>query len=306
MKKNDLDEIQSEAARIPTGATKLVSLSTLSNEVCWESLEQRRKNHRLTLIYKMMLILPPFYLSSLVPETVSNISRYSLRNSNDLQTIAARSSRYYHSFLPAATRDWNSLSIEAKQSDSVNSFKRFLNKGKSTVPNHYYIGSKKAQILHTRIRNNCSSLNLDLFLKNVTDSPLCRCGSTENAQHFFFNCRYYKVQRRQLNSTVSLPVKRMQLGLRGRLLPKNRIPQLACAPSLISYKLSVFLSYFFLSPLFCSVDESFLFFYSFNEVLVICVSVKVFARNNVHELDIYLINMIIEVHIHYQFLHFLL
>ena len=134
----------------------------------------------------MMYNFTPLYLSSLVPETVSNISRYSLRNSNDLQTIAARSSQYYHSFLPSTTRDWNSLSIEAKQSDSVNSFKRFLSKGKSSVPNHYYIGSRRAQILHTRIRTNCSSLNLDLFLKNVTDSPLCRCGSIENAQHFFF------------------------------------------------------------------------------------------------------------------------
>ena len=139
-----------------------------------------------------------------MPETVSNISRYSLRSSNDLQTIAARSSQYYHSFLPSTTRDWNSLSIEAKQSGSVNSFKRFLNTGKSSVPNHYYIGSRKAQILHTRIRTNCSSLNLDLFLKTVTDSPLCRCGSIENAQHFFFHCRYYNVQRRELMTTVSL------------------------------------------------------------------------------------------------------
>ena len=75
----------------------------------------------------MMYNFTPLYLSSLVPETVSNISHYSLRNSNDLLTIAARSSQYYHSFLLSTTRDWNSLSIEAKQSDSVNSFKRFLN-----------------------------------------------------------------------------------------------------------------------------------------------------------------------------------
>ena len=72
------------------------------------------------------------------------------------------------------------------------------------MPNHYYIGSRKAQILHTRIRTNCSSLNLDLLLKNVTDSPLCHCGSIENAQHFFFHCRYYNVQRRELMNTVSL------------------------------------------------------------------------------------------------------
>ena len=33
---------------------KLVSLNILSNEICWETLEQRRKNDRLTLFYKMV------------------------------------------------------------------------------------------------------------------------------------------------------------------------------------------------------------------------------------------------------------
>ena len=51
--KRELDKIQNEAARIVTGATKLVSLNTLYSEIRWETLEQRRKNHRLTLFYKM-------------------------------------------------------------------------------------------------------------------------------------------------------------------------------------------------------------------------------------------------------------
>ena len=106
-------------------------------------------------------------------------------------------------FLPSTTRDWNSLSVETKQSEYVNSFKHLLTKGKSTVPDHYYIGSRKAQILHTRIRTNCSSLNLDLFVKNITESPLCRCGSIENAQHFFFYCKYFEVQRRELLNAIS-------------------------------------------------------------------------------------------------------
>ena len=106
-------------------------------------LNSRRKNHRITLFYKMMYNITPLYLSNLVPQSVSNLSRYNLRNSNDLQTVDARSSQYYHSFLPSTIRDWNSLSVETKQSDSVNSFKRLLNKGKSTVPNHYYIGNRK-------------------------------------------------------------------------------------------------------------------------------------------------------------------
>ena len=190
-------------ARIATGATKLVSLYILSNEIGWETLEQRRKNHRLTLFYKMVYNITPYYLSNLIPPTVSNLSRYNLRNSNDLQTVDARTSQYYHSFLPSTTRDWNSLSVETKQSESVNSFKLLLTKGKPTVPDHYYIGSRKAQILLTRIRTNCSSLNLDLFVKNITESPLCRCGSIENAQHFFFHCKYFEVQRRELLNAIS-------------------------------------------------------------------------------------------------------
>ena len=38
--KNELEKIQNEAARIATGATKLVSLNALYNEIQWENLEE--------------------------------------------------------------------------------------------------------------------------------------------------------------------------------------------------------------------------------------------------------------------------
>ena len=57
--KEELDKIQNEAARIATGATKLVSLIPLSNEIKWESLEDRRNKHKLTLFYKMKFKLCP-------------------------------------------------------------------------------------------------------------------------------------------------------------------------------------------------------------------------------------------------------
>ena len=203
MKKTKLDKIQNEAARIATGATKLVSLDALYKETQWDTLGKRRENHKLTLFYKMMYNFTPPYLSSLVPPSISNLSRYNLRNSNDLQTIDARTNQYYNSFLPSAVRSWNYLPVEAKESDSVNSFKRFLNQNKTSVPKYYdYTGSRKAQILHTRLRTNCSSLNMDLFLKNISDSPLCRCGSLENAQHFFFHCPYFQDQRNELLNAV--------------------------------------------------------------------------------------------------------
>ena len=74
---------------------------------------------------------------------------------------------------------------------------------KSHIPKHFYVGNRKAQILHTTLRTNCSSLNLDLFIKNFSDSPLCQCGSVENAQHYFFHCRKYQVQRTKLMNIVS-------------------------------------------------------------------------------------------------------
>ena len=201
--KTELDKIQNEAARIATGATKLVSVDALYKEIGWETLEQRRNNHKLTLFYKMMNSLTPLYLTSLVPQPVSNLSRYNLRNSNDLQSINARTKQYYHSFLPCTVRAWNNLPVETKQSASLQCFKNSLKKNTETqVPKHYYFGSRRAQILHTRLRTNCSSLNLHLFLKNITESPLCRCGSIENTEHFFLYCRYHQAQPDELISVI--------------------------------------------------------------------------------------------------------
>ena len=140
--KQELEKIQIEAARIATGATKLVSIAALYKEIGWDSLDERRRKHKLTLFYKMTNALAPLYLSSLVPQTVSNASRYNLRNSHDLQTVEARSSLFYNSFLPSAVRAWNSLPSIAKLSDSTNSFNYFLNKDKDSTLKYYYAGNR--------------------------------------------------------------------------------------------------------------------------------------------------------------------
>ncbi|MCG8113035.1 MAG: reverse transcriptase domain-containing protein [Candidatus Thiodiazotropha taylori] len=202
--KNDLEKIQLEAARIATGTTKLISLNNLYKEVCWDTLDKRRHDHKLTLFYKMFNNLAPIYLSSLVPQQVNAVSRYNLRNSNDLKTIRTKTTLHYNSFLPSSIREWNNLPAEAKESTSVNSFKTFLKKDKQSIPIYYYYGNRKAQILHTRLRTNCSSLNLDLFVKNITDSPMCLCGSIENVQHFFFHCKFFQESRNILMNAVSI------------------------------------------------------------------------------------------------------
>ena len=58
----DIEKFQIEAARIVTGTTKLVSINSLYEETGWETLETRRKNHKLTLFFKMINGLSPQYL----------------------------------------------------------------------------------------------------------------------------------------------------------------------------------------------------------------------------------------------------
>lgn len=102
---DELEIVQLEA----TGTTKLVSIENLYKETGWEKLNIRRKQHRLTLFYKMIHSLAPPYLSSLLPPLVGEISRYNLRNNNQYQTLDCKSKLYYNSFLPSVVRDWNSL-----------------------------------------------------------------------------------------------------------------------------------------------------------------------------------------------------
>ena len=77
--KDDLEKIQIEAARIATGTTKLVSIASLYSEIGWNSLDTLRKMQKLVLFYKMVNHLTPLYLSSLIPPTVNETSRYNLR-----------------------------------------------------------------------------------------------------------------------------------------------------------------------------------------------------------------------------------
>ena len=203
--KQELEKIQLEAARISTGATKFISIQKLYEETGWEPLETRRKKHKLVLFFKMYNHLTPPYLSSLVPPLISNFSRYNLRNANDIQTIDSRTTLYFNSFLPSVIRDWNSLPYGNRNADSLYSFKRQINHDRKNIPKYYYSGLRRYQIIHMRLRTGCSSLNYDLFLKNILDNPFCRCnsGCVENAQHFLLNCRLYREQRIELYDTVS-------------------------------------------------------------------------------------------------------
>ena len=147
--------------------------------------------------------LTPPYLSTLIPSTITETSRYNLRNANDIRTIITRTTQYYNSFLPSTIREWNTLPEEQRTSATLLSFKAQINQHSTNVPKYYYSGDRQSQILHTRLRTKCSCLNYDIYLRNLTDSPLCSCGDIETSEHYFLQCRRYRLQRHEMLSNIS-------------------------------------------------------------------------------------------------------
>ena len=193
--KKKFDAIHIEAARTITGATKLCSIDKLLSELGLETLQSRRDKHRLVIFYKIMNGLTPDYLRDLVPPLVQEASNYNLRNSDHIQTFHANKNLFYNSFLPSTIRAWNSLPNDVKLSSSVAAFKYRLNMNINKPPRYFSCGTRMGQILHARLRFDCSSLNAHLYRKNIVDSPSCSCGGFESAYHFFFTCPNYNGPR---------------------------------------------------------------------------------------------------------------
>ena len=200
---NAIERIQIEAARIVTGATRLVSLDILSKETGWESLRDRRYKHKMCQFYKMTNDLTPTYLTSLIPSTVENTSAYNLRDSQNIRPLLTRTQLYYKSFLPSCIREWNEIPLNIPNSTSLLSFKQQLNKNNIKVPVYYSSGNRLLQIHHTRLRTKCSSLNQHLHSKNIINDPSCACGSVETTNHFLLECPQYIQARRDMITTLS-------------------------------------------------------------------------------------------------------
>ena len=135
------------------------------------------------------------YLSSLLPPLVGDMSRYPLRDSEQYQTTDAKYQLYYNSFLPSTVREWNTLGNTVQSCPSVSSFKKKVST-RQPVPNYYYLtGSRNEQIIHARIRTNCSSLHYTLFSKIIIQDKFCTCCEIEDVQYFLFSCARFTAQR---------------------------------------------------------------------------------------------------------------
>ena len=150
---------QNKAARIVTGATKLVSINALLIETRWETFSSRRTKHNLILIYKMKNILCAPYLDSLVPNNVGDVSRYNLINVQHSQTVHA----LFQFVFPSVIREWNALPQATIELSVMDCFTNQLNADIILPQKLYFLGNHLAQIYHAGLRTGCSTLRLHLY-----------------------------------------------------------------------------------------------------------------------------------------------
>ena len=186
-----------------TGCTVSTSSANLYNESKLETLEQRRNKHSLVLFYKIANNLTGARLRELLPQQVCERTAYNLRNRDNYTINYTRTSSHYNSFFPSAVRQWNDLNLDVRNSASLSAFKNKLNVGVCKVSPYYCTGKRKNVINHTRLRNNCSALNGDLYRNYVKESPICSCGGEdETATHYLFHCANYLQQRAMLEQDL--------------------------------------------------------------------------------------------------------
>jgi hypothetical protein len=149
---NKIENVQSEAARIATGGTKLPSIQKLCEETGWEKLLERREKHKLFLLYKIVNNQAPGYLRNVLPDRVDNLHNHSTRQSANILEISSKTKFYSDYFLPSSIKLWNRLSIDTRNSRPLNIFKERIKTQNSKCPAHYYSATRLGQILHTRLR----------------------------------------------------------------------------------------------------------------------------------------------------------
>ena len=146
-----LDGVQMRAAKIISGAISRTSTALIYSELGWETLGERRKNQRLSTMYKINHEMTPSYMSDPLPQQ-NNQAGYELRNSTAIPGIITRTSLFQNSFFPQTIKDWNNLDLEVHQAPSILSFKSKLKKKKDTnhdPPDWFYCGECRFEIDHS-------------------------------------------------------------------------------------------------------------------------------------------------------------
>ena len=144
----------------------------------------------------------PGYLCYLLPPHVGDTSNYPPRNADNYTQVHARTVLYGSSFLPSTIREWNKLPIDHRNVETPSAFKTSLTNRHIKIPKYFPYGNRLEQIMHTRLRTECSAFYYYLYRRNLIPSPKCVCGAIENNNHYLLRCPRYNDIRDEMINTV--------------------------------------------------------------------------------------------------------
>ena len=121
---NRLLKLQKRAARIILRADIMTPSKTMFDKLKWLSFPKRIQYHASNMMYKSLNDLAPDYMMDLFNKVSESHSRNLRSVENDLLMIPFSRTRYYdRSFAIQGAKQWNSLPIDIRNAQSLDSFK---------------------------------------------------------------------------------------------------------------------------------------------------------------------------------------
>ena len=143
----ELGKVQNRAARFVTRnyVYETGSMTGILGKLKWESLQKRRKDNRLILLYKGLKGKARIPTDDLIPKTRRGRNQHSLA----FQIPSASKDVYKNSFFPETIRDWNDLpeSLISSSELSDDSVSKFTSLVTHRLPSY----SKRGYVLPTRV-----------------------------------------------------------------------------------------------------------------------------------------------------------
>jgi hypothetical protein len=215
-----LENVQRRAALICTGAMRRTETRKIMQLLGWPSLENRRKQHKIVMFFKIYNNLTPLYLSESIQ---CKVTKTTLRNKKIISIVPpkTRLTCYRGSFFPTVINEWNNLPDSITNVVKLVAFQSMLSmhknpeyKIKSTCPMFSISSGFYGRIL-LQIKLGLSKLNHHLFEYNITDNPFCpKClDSIEDTKHYFLNCLAYTNPRKNLLNAMQVCLNKCELSI---------------------------------------------------------------------------------------------
>jgi hypothetical protein len=197
--KEQLEAVQLSAARTVTGGKAGTSHRLLYKDTGWKPLQERRNEQKLIMLYKILKSDREGQMNRSNVTRVTNRNPYNVRSREKRTVPAIRTAQYQSSFLPETINMWNSLPEETRHIQSLEEFKETIKAKNETNHLYYTTYTRRAQVLHSRLRLNNADLNDNLANINLAPSSACICGAErETTNHYLTECPNYQPQRNEL------------------------------------------------------------------------------------------------------------